>query len=166
LAVLRAAAIIGDGGFVTDDECRPMSTPSLLRCALTALLLALSAGCGHHGAPALAPVAGRVNYRGRPLASGTIVFIPDAVRGASGDLACAAIQPDGTYRIKTGNNPGAAPGWHRVTVVAVQNTPVAPGQRPILPFSLLPAKYQDPELSGLRCEVLPAKENTINFNLE
>jgi hypothetical protein len=142
-----------------------MFTPTQVRCALVAVLLVLSAGCGKRGAQALAPVAGRVNYRGRPLSSGTIVFIPDAVRGTSGDLASAAIQRDGTYHLKTGTGNGAAPGWHRVTVVAVQGAPSA-GQRLVLPFSLLPAKYQDPQLSGLSCEVLPGKENTINFNLE
>lgn len=129
------------------------------------LMLGLMAGCD--GGPALSPVHGKVTYRSAPLTGGTIVFTPDAKRGGHGPLASAEIQPDGTYTLRTGSSPGAAIGWHRVTIVAIEKTPpAATGQRFQVPRSLIPEKYRDPELSGLSCEVKPDKENGINFNLE
>ncbi|MBY0527685.1 MAG: hypothetical protein K2R98_30080 [Gemmataceae bacterium] len=142
-----------------------MSIRSLLRCGLTVSALTLLAlGCGGSKGGALAPVTGKVNYRGKPLQTGTIVFSPDAVRGSSGTLSVAEIQPDGSYRLKSGDAVGAAPGCYRVTVAAVEDTAGAAGRA--MPRSMIPAKYQDPEISGLSCEVKGGRDNTINFNLE
>jgi len=129
-------------------------------------VLGLLAGCTGQASSDLAPVRGKVSYLGKPLPSGTIVFAPDAQRGTSGPLARAEIQSDGTYQLKCGETAGAVAGWHRVTVVAVIDDPSPSLQRPTTPYSLLPARYRDPELSGLTCEVKPGKDNTINFNLE
>lgn len=142
-----------------------MAARSLLCRCLTLILLLLLAGCGGSKPAELAAVTGKVNYRGRPLASGTIVFVPDPERGTSGELARGTIQQDGSYRLKTGEAPGIVSGWHRVTVTCVDAGTPPPGSLTV-PRSLLPAKYQDPQLSGLSCEVKAGKENTINFNLE
>lgn len=136
------------------------------RGCLLLLLLATSSGCSRSGAT-LAPVRGRVAYRGMVLRAGSIVFSPDADRGTRGPLARADIRPDGTFQLMTGEAPGAVPGWHRVTIAAVE--PVmsyAPDQPFASPRSLLPEKYRAPDLSGLLCEVQKAKENEFNFNLE
>src|SRR5439155_503659 len=101
------------------------------------------------------------------LTRGTIVFTPDAQRGGHGPLSSADVQPDGTYDLRTGTVPGAAIGWHRVTIMAVEPPPATgSGPRFQVPRSLIPEKYRDPTLSGLSCEVKPGKENGINFNLE
>src|SRR5207249_4096885 len=76
-------------------------------------LALLAAGCGQRETP-LAPVSGRVFYRGQPLPGGTIVFTPDSERGGSGPLACGEIGQDGRYTLHTGTQPGAVPGWHRI----------------------------------------------------
>jgi hypothetical protein len=132
---------------------------------LTAVLLLTGSlsGCGGKESSASTAVAGKVSYRGKLLGTGSIVFVPDAMRGTGGDPICAAIGPDGAYKL-----PGAGipDGWYRVTVAAVGIGPAAPDQRTGLPYSLLPDKYRDPEASGLSCEVKPGRENTINFNLE
>lgn len=129
-------------------------------------VLVLLAGCDAGSAP-LAPVHGKVSYKGAPLPRGTIVFIPDASRGSSGPLARADIQADGSYRLRTGGSEGAPAGFHRVTVAALAAPAAVPaGQRFSVPRSLLPEKYRDPDLSQLTCEVKPGKENGINFNLE
>src|SRR5262245_37336246 len=96
--------------------------PQLIRLApATALLLVAASGCAPQ-APALAPVHGRVCYRGTPLYTGTIVFAPHGLRGTSGSLARGDIQPDGTYVLHTEGSSGAVVGWHRVTVVALEPT--------------------------------------------
>jgi hypothetical protein len=128
------------------------------------LAVTLALGCG---SGPLAPVRGKVSYKGTPLRAGSIVFTPDPQRGTGGPLAQAEIQSDGTYLLRTGDAVGAAAGWHRVTVVAVEAAlpGASAGPYPV-PRSLLPEKYRDPELSGLSCEVKAAQENKIDFNLD
>jgi hypothetical protein len=131
----------------------------------TALLL-LAAGCGEDDL-SLAPVRGRVFYKGAPLPGGSIVFAPDADKGGSGPLARGEIQPDGTYTLTTDGRPGAPAGWHRVTIVSVR----APSARATgaefadVP-SLLPRKYAAPDLSGLEGQVKPGADNVIDFHLD
>jgi hypothetical protein len=137
-----------------------------MSCCLVAAMVIVTVGCGRTRPEGLAAVSGKVNYRGKPLTSGTIVFVPDAERGTNGALARAEIQPDGSYHLKCGDASGTVPGWHRVTVTCVEDGGLAPGQILVVPRSVLPAKYQDPQLSGLSCEVKPGQENPINFNLE
>ncbi len=144
-----------------------MRIPPLLSGALLAACLLLTAGGCRSGSAPLAAVHGKVSYRGQYLRSGTIVFAPDASRGNRGELAYADIQPDGSYTLKTGDALGAAPGWHRVTVCSL--LPAAapyPGQRAPLPVSLLPARYREPQLSGLTCEVKAGEANSIDIQLD
>jgi hypothetical protein len=129
---------------------------------LPALLIVLAAGCDQEAAR-LSVVRGKISYRGVALNSGTIVFTPDPLRGATGPLASAEVQSDGSYVLRTEQALGAAPGWYRVTVLSLE-----PASRPAggPPRLLVPEKYCDPELSGLTCEVKSGQENTVNFNLE
>ena len=127
------------------------------RGTMAGLLLLLAAGCGGD-AEQTAEVQGRVYYQGKPLESGTVVFVPDPSRGGSGPLARAEIQADGRYRLRTGDKSGAVPGWHRVTV--------APGGPAGSPTRTLPPRFSDPESSGQCHEVKPGQENTIDLHLE
>jgi hypothetical protein len=141
-----------------------MSAPSLTyRVALAGTLVLPVAGCDP-GSSSLSPVQGQVRYHGLPVAGGTIVFAPDAARGNAGPLARADLQADGGYSLSTAGAPGAAAGWYRVTVVAVQAP--APGPPFAAPHSLLPEKYRDPDLSGLTCEVKAGRSNLFHFNLD
>jgi hypothetical protein len=121
----------------------------LIGLALLGLLLA---GCGR-GETGLVPVSGRVFYRQRPLAGGTIVFTPDPERGGRGPQAMARIGPDGRYRLMTGDKAGAVAGWHRITV--------APARE-----QALPSRYRDPELSGQRFEVRPSSPSECVLHLD
>ena len=116
-------------------------------------LLVLLTGCGRPDVK-LAPVTGRVFYRGQPLAGGTIVFTPDADRGGSGPLACGEIGADGRYTLRTGDEAGAVPGWHKVTVAGGRDD------------TLLPRKYSDPEGSGQGREVKAGQGNVLDLELE
>jgi hypothetical protein len=106
------------------------------------------------GVEQLAPVKGKVQFRGRPLQGGTIVFIPDASRGTHGSMAIADIEPDGSFTMMTNNVLGAVPGHHKVTVSWSQ------------PQSPLPVKYRDPQQSGVTCEILANKTNTVELDLQ
>lgn len=111
------------------------------------------------------PVRGRVFFHGRPLPGGTIVFTPDAERGSRGPLACGVIDDEGRYSLHTGDQLGAVPGWHRITI-APPFPPVAPGQ-PVPPSAIaLPRKYLHPEQSGLLRQVQPGKGSEQDFYLE
>ena len=79
-----------------------------------------AAGC-ESGSLDLAPVRGRVLFRDIPLHTGTIVFTPDPLRGTTGPSARGQIKPDGTYALETEDRSGAVPGWHRVTIVALDS---------------------------------------------
>jgi hypothetical protein len=137
------------------------------RARLTfAALLLVAGGCGPDD-PAPAPVRGRVFYKGAPLAGGSIVFTPDADRGGHGSLARGEVRPDGTYTLATEGRPGAAPGWHRVTIVSVQAAPAKPAGNEFADVrSLLPRKYAAPDLSGLQGFVKAGADNVIDFHLE
>jgi hypothetical protein len=113
------------------------------------------------------PVHGKVSYRGSTLGSGTIVFTPDASRGHDGALARAVIEPDGSYRLRTDHGDGAAPGWYRITIMAVEmlDRP-ADGQPYAMPRSLIPEKYRDPELAGLVREIKAGSDNRIDIDLD
>jgi hypothetical protein len=139
-----------------------MLEPRLFGGLAAAVLLFLGVpGCGTRP-DNLPAVRGRVFYNRLPLTGGTVVFTPDPDRGGSGPLAHADIQPDGSYVLKTEDRPGAAPGWYRITIAALQPGPPSSGP----PRSLLPPRYRDPDLSGLSCQVQDGQENTCDFNLE
>jgi hypothetical protein len=131
--------------------------------ALTLGLVAV--GCGAGTGPAV-PVRGTVFFKGVPLRSGFIVFVPDASRGGRGSLACAPIREDGSYSLQTGGSSGVPGGWYRVTVAAVEPPPLGATDPEALPRSILPDKYRDPELSGLTCQVTGMGANTVDFHLD
>jgi hypothetical protein len=135
---------------------------STFRCLIAAMLAnVLVSGCDLAIEP-MAPVRGKVTYRGVPLHTGTIVFTPDESRGTAGPMARAEIRAEGTYELSTADQRGARPGWYRVTIMAMDGA--AGGYS--VPRSLLPDKYRDPELSGLSCHVKSSQENVVDFNLE
>lgn len=130
---------------------------SIGRLALT-LVLCGTAGCGSR----LAPVRGKVTYREKPVTVGNILFVPDA----GGATATADIQKDGTYVLRTGDRPGAAPGRYKVMIVSMQDTSgQLPEQRNPLPGLLIPEKYSDMNRSGLIADVKD-QENEIDFPLK
>jgi hypothetical protein len=117
--------------------------------------MVLLIGCGRSG-DSLTAVSGQVFYHGKPLPGGTIVFTPDPERGGSGPQAWAEIQADGRFQLATGSRLGASAGWHRVTIAGCKANH----------SGRLPARYRDPEQSGLRFEVKSDSANTCVLRLE
>jgi hypothetical protein len=125
------------------------------RIGWTLAIAAAAVGCSAPPPP-LAPVTGRVTFAGAPITCGIIVFSPDADSGCRGACATGEIGPDGRYTLATDNQPGAVPGWHRVTVASLS---AGYGPR-------LPDRFRDPARSRLRVEVRAGQANQIDFKLE
>lgn len=124
-----------------------------LRLIVLSLALGTAAGCGEPPAVQIALVHGLVTFRGTPLSSGLVVFTPDDDYGSGGQCATGRIERDGRFTLTTDRAPGAAVGKYRVTVAGPDGW-------------LLPDKFLDPHLSGLRAEVVAAHDNQFDFKLE
>lgn len=131
-----------------------------LFAALAAALLL--AGCVDPGPKAhiekVVPVSGTLTYNGQPLESYQVTFLPtDGRRAATGVTDAAGKFTMGTN--KAGD--GAPPGTNQVAIVWAPPTTDIPGQEQIIddpsqlpkPPVQIPAKYGNPETSGLTQEV-------------
>jgi hypothetical protein len=98
------------------------------RYAQCALLLApvLLAGCHSGNGLTLAPVKGKITFKGEPVKFGTVSFVPDASKGTDGPIAMGPITRDGTYILSTDEaGDGAIVGHHKISVVGLDPAPVA-----------------------------------------
>ena len=122
------------------------------------LLFALSftLGCGSESRSP-ATVRGRVLFQGRPLAGGTVVFVPHPERGPAGKPAIATLDSQGTFRLNVEGSPYIAAGWYRVAL--------ADAGRPET-WVLFPAALRRPDRSGLEREVLAGQDNVFEFQVE
>ena len=105
------------------------------------VLLVLAAGCG----PGKGDVSGTVQYQGRPLPGGTITFFDQKHR-----VTASPIGSDGRYAVA-----GVTAGPVKITVstplpMTFRNGEV-PDPKDKLPA--IPARYSDPDQSGLSYEV-------------
>jgi hypothetical protein len=95
----------------------------------------------------------------KPLASGSVVTLPQSGRGAKGAIA------NGEFELSTfGNRDGALIGTHKVAVVANEpskgiDAEAAPGKL------LVPQRYTNPETSKLTIEVKSGEVNTPTLTL-
>jgi len=129
-----------------------------LACSRRSWILAVAvaiacSGCGDEGAELL-PVNGKVILDGEPLTIGNVITMPPAGRGANG-----AIQSDGSFTLRTGDQVGAVPGTHKVGVVAYE-APANAGPEAEQGKPLVPQRYAAPESSGLTIDVKSDGENS------
>ncbi len=62
-------------------------------------------------------------YDGKPLEGkdGTVALKPDASKGNTRTVAAVGVlKSDGSFSIQTNGTPGAAPGWYKVVVLALE----------------------------------------------
>ncbi len=117
----------------------------------------MAAGCGGE-TPLTAPTRGVVELDGTPLTHGKIRFIPKGGRSGYG-----IIQPDGTFSVSTfEDGDGALISTHNITVVSWEGSGGDglhgdPGAAPTK--SLIPAEFNKPHSSGLKCEILEGENN-------
>lgn len=122
------------------------------------LSLVILAGCGDGRPPMAAPVEGKVIYRGKPLAFGSVMFQP-----AQGQPARGVIKPDGTFTLWTyEEGDGAAIGHHKVRITCYDNQnpdqTQDPNQEPTAGKSLIPEKYTLFDESGIEVDVQSENE--------
>lgn len=124
--------------------------------------LSLLSGCGSRPAT-LSQIQGTVFFRGARLPGGMIVFIPDVDHGGSGTLIAGKIDQSGQFTIVASAEAPIRTGWHRVSVCGEPREEASS-----LLVSLtreVPARYRNPDLSNLRCEIRPGS-NRVDIYLE
>jgi hypothetical protein len=122
----------------------------------------LASGCAKRTEPVY-PVSGQVLLAGQPLAEALVVFHPiDQTRRS----LPAYTDTSGRFRLTTHQpGDGAAAGAYAVTIeyrdlVQEGDEQSRAGQ------NRLPARYGQPETSGLRCEIIAATNELPAWNLE
>jgi hypothetical protein len=128
--------------------------------ALIALALALPAcSGGDPNATATVPAEGTVTYQGKPLEKGTIEFIPEQGRPASGTIQ------NGHFTLTTNTQgDGVQPGPSKVTVTAFEEVAATkPGQE-ATSKSLFPPNYKGN--SGIPVEIPAGGKKDIAIELK
>ncbi len=114
--------------------------------------------CSGPELPPMEPVSGTVTLDGKPLATGSVQFIPVGVSAGEALPATGMIDKTGNYELSTAGVSGAVVGRHQVRVVSLdEGVPGAPW--------LIPIRYNRPEESGLSAEVIAGKPNIIDLKL-
>jgi hypothetical protein len=147
-------------------------TKATKRLCLAQYCIALSvfvAGCGGNSVkgidPNLVRVTGKVTYDGKPLNTGDISFIS---LDNPGKGYASVIDAQGNYSLAySPSAKGALPGNYNVRVAALDGVPTMGDKGELTqPKSLIPVKYNDPSLSGLKATVEKGKSNVFNFDLK
>lgn len=117
-------------------------------------------GCGNSTTGTTATISGQVSFQGQPLAGGMIVFSPHPERGPAAKPAHAVIAPDGRYRVLSAGSPYVPAGWYCVAIAdSAENSALeSPGRA-------FPAALKRPDRSGVEREVLPGRENILDFHI-
>lgn len=107
-------------------------------------------------------VSGSVTLDGQAIGPGFLVF---ALADGGTNPANGAIQPNGSYTLKTANESGLHAGKYRVSVTILDQPDVPPGERSyVAAKSLIPVKYNDINTSDLEFDV-ESGSNTIDIRL-
>lgn len=111
-------------------------------CGLTVGLIVVLSGCGQ-ASPSMAPVTGRLTYRGRGVSKATVQLLADTAKGTHAPTATGETGEDGSFTLQTPSHGlGVVPGHYKVTIQQYH--------------SGIPTKYGNPERSPLKVEVPPA----------
>lgn len=143
------------------------------KLTILAVIVASSIGCGGSGDQLpRAQVTGTVTLNGEPVPAATILFRPASGRAGRGKVENGVIVEASTYGI----NDGIVLGTHKIAVQPIPDVapitasrmdePTTPGKRaqPLPSYAAelrparanpadIPAKYQDPDRSGLSAEI-------------
>ena len=148
---------------------RSLATKTTWLC----LLFLTLTGCHGDGRSPTGSVEGTVTVDGQPLDEGTIIFESPGKRPASGEIRAGKIVNVMTYVAGDGVPTGSQKVAINATVATSSiSVPDNPGQ--VMPVdanymgvgeSLIPAKYNNPETSGLTAEIKPGK-NSLQFDVK
>lgn len=116
--------------------------------------------CSRPAGPVCYPVAGRLTFKGQPVAEAMVVLhrVDGDVEGHQKPMAYTG--GDGTFQLTTiKHNDGAPPGTYIITVEL--RAPKTVGEETVRSGpNLLPAQYAKPKSSKLKCSVV-AGDNRI-----
>jgi len=144
---------------------------------LIIVVLSVAAGCSKNSRPKLVQVDGTVNYKGTPLEKGTIVFDVAGSTCGNAEIKNGQIINPTTYSpgdgIPVGNATIAVYSTQEIrNTVDSTNSQYPEGHPgndssgPAPTVSLIPAKYNNPQTSGLTCVLEKGKTNTIHLEIE
>ncbi len=137
-------------------------TPTI-RVAFLAVCL-FPGGCGRSGSSGIVAAGGTVTYHNRPLAGVSVTFLPEHGRPANGTTDAAGRFTLSTLR----RSDGALVGRHTVSIATPLAAPM-PGTREAKTTGrhgpAFPAKYSNPNSSGLSAIVEPGSPNDFQFDL-
>jgi hypothetical protein len=142
-----------------DDMSSRTGSVRLFSLAI-ALAWAASSGCGggDEGRVPTVRVSGTLTVDGKPVSKGTVHFVPEKGRPATG------IVEDGKFTLTTYNDgDGAIPGKNRVSVEVVQEVPTKDGDT--TSKSVIAAKFMNPDDSGIQLEIRPAGYSNLQINI-
>ena len=134
---------------------------SVLRIVISIVFLTCIFGCGRDSISPTVRANGKITYNGQPLPNVGVTFSPRIGRPGTG-----ITNAEGNYVITTfWRNDGAVPGEHVVTISSHEVVPMPTSEEEeTSPELLFPAKYSDPERSGLRAQVEKGA-GPFNFDL-
>lgn len=135
-------------------------SPAAQRTLLLLVCVAACAGCGQSGPPTYS-VSGVVEYQGRPLPAGSVMFVPE-----TGPAQIAPIGPGGEYTIETIAGPhriGVRSTARRAPSLASFSEHAPPPAEPAVP---IPAHFERYDTSGLIVEVAPRPDNHFRLTLK
>ena len=118
-------------------------------------------GCASREEPVY-PVSGQVLLAGQPLAEAVVVFHPQD--GARRSLTAHTDQ-SGRFRLTTRKPGDGAPTGVYVVTIEYRELVQEGDERVRLGPNRLPARYAQPETSGLRCEIIVGTNELPAWNL-
>ena len=140
----------------------PLTNGLMYRCRAVPILILLASliGCSQR---LESTVSGTVTLDGERIGPGVVNF---SLVSGDANPAIGAIQPDGSYFLKTSRTEGLLAGKYKVAVsVFVQPANLRPGERSMAePKLRTPEKYDSCDTSGLEFDVAPGS-NTIDIKL-
>ena len=141
------------------------------------LILIIVAGCSRDPRiPELASALGVVTYQGEPLADATVTFVStETEKGYQPGIG--STNDRGEFRIRSYEYDGAIVGSHKIVVFKLDASTLVidpKTQKPVpmmdkrwkKPKLFIPAKYTQPEMSGLTAKVESGKKNQFTFELK
>lgn len=124
------------------------------------LLLTVYSGCG----PTPSTITGKVTFEGKPISTGSIVFISPGGKVVSGNIFVGDYHVTG---VETGPGTTVSISSHQPS--PLMRPPTEDGgdvpQRKTLEYTPIPGRYRRSETSGLTCNVVEG-EQTLDFALQ
>lgn len=124
-----------------------------------------SVGCEHKAVETLFPVTGRITLDGQPLPRGSLTLRPELAEN-NWHQPTGMIGDEGHFIVYTNGREGVPPGTYRVVVFVTEATSTENGAaRPGMPRSLVPQRYNNPDETPLRVQVV-AQSSDKTYDLE